>query len=486
MVGAIMPKLSVQFELEMQSALKQGQQAGAQFAAGFAQSLSTKGRAEAEAFMRNLSASAKASMMAQLGITGGNVITPPGLAASASKFQQMLNMGPLKTPMLPTDTTQAMRRINSMVGLNRIQNTAEGIARDTYTDFWKRITAGTIKGLRDVNGKDLAKVAALPDITAYTSGRMKNLLLGIGAAPFSSWIGARLLSDAAFGGKGGGGHGSGLLGAGGAGGFAEFFIGIEALKKAFEYGSEKIREVIEKGFNLYVNAAKLRTTVGNLFSVQEAGRQAGLTEAQIQQFMLRNNWGRARNSLQNFGVFSSLGGMSKDFQDAYRWASQIQDRWEMTSRASYEIQANLERIKTDWLTMWNDSGVLNMIDKLAGLTDKLLHFAASHGFSIPRAMLDLTFPGLVGNPALANAAKGKAGENAPLFQLPRQLPQMSHFEKMGFSIGGVKTTHSLLEKANGYLMQIAENIAKAVKGETPGNIHGQGYPGSSGALHNIP
>jgi hypothetical protein len=485
-----MPRLAVQFELEVSSAQKQGQQAGSQFATGFAQGLSSKGKAEAEAFMRGLSASAKASVMAQLGLSSGNVITPPGLAVSASKFQQMLNMGPLKTPMLPTDSTQVMRRINQMVGLNNIQNVATGQARTIYTDFWKQITAGTIKGLRDVTGKDLAKVQGLPDIASYGSGRMKSLLLGLGAAPFSSWIGARLLSDAAFGGKGGGaggGHG-GLLGAGGAGGFAEFFIGIEALKKAFDYGAEKIKQVIDKGFDLYVNASRLHTTVGRFFSTEEAGKQAGLSESQIEQFMLRNQWGRARTSLQNFGVMSSLRGMSKDFQDAYRWAAQIQDRWEYTSRTSYEIHVNIQRMKVDWLTMWNDSGFLKALDSLTGLTDKLLHLMASNGSSIPRTLLAGLFPSLSGfiyqlDP---NTGKGPASTNAPLFNLPRALPQMSQFERMGFNIGGVKTTQSLLEKANGYLQEIAQNISNVVKGETGGSSHGLGYPGSSGALHNIP
>lgn len=396
-------KLSVQFELEAGQVQQQGAQAGRQYGQAF----SNSAKKEIDGWLSKMGPAARASMLSQLGVTGsGNIITPPGVAPGPSGILKLLNL---------------------------VQTSHINPA---------------IKGLREVGGGDLAKVAALPDINSFSrSGSLKSLMLGLGAAPFSSWIGARMLSESAF---GGGKAGGGLLGKGGAGGFAEFFIGIELLKKAFEYGAEKIKQVVEKGFELYTRAAQLRRSVGSLFAIQEAGQQVGLGQEQIDQFMLRNNWGKARTSLQNFGVFSQLGGMSKDFKDALRWSTEIAQSWEDTSLTSYQIHVNVERIKTDWLTIWNNSGFLNGLEKLTRWTDTFLHMAAMLKLSL-RETFDMGIPLAVG---LGKA--GAFGKNSPLgdngnqmFGLKQSLPVMGAWEKMGFVIGGgvaqdsKKMVHSL-------------------------------------------
>jgi hypothetical protein len=406
-----MPKLSVQFELSAPDATIKGKEAGQAFSTAFRQEVN-----------RNLATAVPKALISALtgGSTSTGIITPPGLARPADVFQRML-IGPLMKPLFPpTAYPKSLQAFfNQSLGIGQGQNVFKGAGRKSYEEFWK----GAVEANKDPN-------------------RLKNLLLGIGATPFSSWIGSRLLSDSFFGskgGKGGGGHG-GLLGAGGAGGFAEFFIGIELLKKAFEYGSEKIREVVEKGFQLYVRSNQLRRSVGQLFSIQEAGQQVGLSQEQIDQFMLRNNWGKARTSLQNFGVFSQLGGMSGDFKNALRWSMEIQGQWERTARTSYEIHMNVMRIKTDWLTMWNDSGFLTALDKLVSGTDRLLHTANLLGVSMRSSMWQWGVAGVMGwaDSHRKQFPTGSGNGTNDLFPLKQTLPQMGAWEKMGFVIGGGK------------------------------------------------
>jgi hypothetical protein len=454
-----MPKLSVQFELDIANAKQQGQKAGVEFGKGFSQTV----------------LDANKDLIAQL---NRGVITPPIQAPGPRGILKLLNL--VQTGYIG-GSFQGLRDIGGrdlakIAAMGTFGGSIKGLRDIGGSDLSKIASLGTfyqgtVKGLRDVGGADLAKVNALPDINSYTqsgSARIRSLLLGLGAAPFSSWIGSRLLSDAAFGGGGkGGGHG-GLLGAGGAGGFAEFFIGIEALKKAFEYGAGKIKEVVERGFDLYVKAGQLHTSVGRLFAIQEAGKQTGLPESQIDQFLLRNQWGKARTSLQNFGVFSQVGGLSKEFRDAYQWASEIQTQWQLTAKTSYDIQVQFDRIKTDWLTMWNDSGFLNALDKLARTTDGLLHVGAISGLGLQTIWSPAgayQFAKLYSNEK-AITGGGGAQVNGPLFNLKQSLPQMGAWEKMGFVIGGGLAKNEvprLLTIANAYLATIAA-MSKVTKG----------------------
>jgi hypothetical protein len=336
-------------------------------------------------------------------------------------------------------------------------------------------------------------MGAIPELNNATSEafakRWRNLALGIGAAPFSSWIGARMLSDASFGARGGGGGHGGLLGAGGAGGFAEFYIAIEAFKKVIEYATQMFKKVIDEGFQLYVRSAQLHQTAGQLFTIQKAGEMVGLSQSQIDQFMLRNNWGRARTSLQNFGVFSQGSGLSADFKDAFRWASDLAQKWQETARTSYEIKINVERIKTDWLTLWNDSGFLGALDKLTKFLDNWLHAANAMNLGGASATWEWLFAGGAAG-AITSGQKGMkgdmAGNMANVFNTPRTLPAMSHFEQIGFNIGGgisdqkkiASNTTAMVDLLRGIHSSVAQIIGFAsynIKDRT-----------GSGALVNVP
>lgn len=398
-------KLSVEFEINTSDASQRGREAGRAFSNSFRDELN-----------KNLATGVPRELIQTLSGRGWG-------SGNTTRNISVNRFGGLAPALAMAMNPKVMKDfLDQTLNIKSGQNVFSGAARKSYEDFWKK--------------------AVPPFLQPGSQGgnSMRSLFLGLGAAPFSSWIGARMLSDAAFGGgKKGGGHG-GLLGAGGAGGFAEFFIGIEALKKAFEYGSEKIKEVVEKGFQLYVRSGQLRRSVGELFSIQAAGEQVGLNQSQIDQFLLRNQWGKARTSLQNFGVFSQIGGLSKDFKEAYGWASEIAPIWDKTARTTFEIHNNIYRMKQDWLAMWADSSFLNALDKLSGITDKMLHAGNISGNNPFNSALQSVFPvlGSIWNAIPSIPSSSSSIPGAPDFPLKQSLPIMGAWEKMGFVIGGGK------------------------------------------------
>ena len=149
----------------------------------------------------------------------------------------------------------------------------------------------------------------------------KQMMLGAGAGTFSPWIGARMMSSG-MGGGGRRGGGGGLLGAmfggGGPNMFAEFYIAIAALRKAFEFGKEQLMEGIQQGFKLFTRASQLGLSAGKIFQLQQASKATGMPEDEILKMTLRQDWGHARSSLQLFGDRSKTSGMQQQVQEAMR------------------------------------------------------------------------------------------------------------------------------------------------------------------------
>ena len=178
-----MPKLSVQFELDIANAKQQGQKAGVEFGKGFSQTV----------------LDANKDLIAQL---NRGVITPPIQAPGPRGILKLLNL--VQTGYIG-GSFQGLRDIGGrdlakIAAMGTFGGSIKGLRDIGGSDLSKIASLGTfyqgtVKGLRDVGGADLAKVNALPDINSYTqsgSARIRSLLLGLGAAPFSSWIGVTI------------------------------------------------------------------------------------------------------------------------------------------------------------------------------------------------------------------------------------------------------------------------------------------------------
>ena len=382
--------------------------------------------------------------------------------------------------------------------------------RKLNPDFVAAMTGKAIRPPIEAHGpQGIQKLLNMGPLPVSSGVNWRQVMLGAAVSPFSPWIGARGIAGGLGGVRGGngGGMGNALFG-GNFGRFEAVFLGVQVAMKIFEYSVNKFKEVIERGFSLYVKAAQLGRSAGQLFSIQQAAAQVGISPEKADQFMLRGMWGKSRNSLQQFGTFKELGSLASDYKDAYKWASQIQGLWELNSRKTYEIHVNIMRMKEDWLAMWNNSSFLEDLGKLVAALEKVLHeinkshlesqkfdflyawFAKRHiDFNtITQSGFPIT-PDMQNMMKQANAEWQKkigGGESSP-FNFSRQLPRMSSFEKMGFVIGSAKTRkETLLEQIRDGIIGMADKfVGKLYSGVMYGNEH-HSYPGSSGNNINVP
>lgn len=149
---------------------------------------------------------------------------------------------------------------------------------------------GTIKGLRDITGKDISKVSGLPDINSYNAKKekvdWKQVAIGAGLGFSNPYIGSRVLSDQL--GKLSGGKGGGLFGKGGIVGFSEIFIAFKGLKLALEGLKKVVGEVAKQYENARLLYAKTLMT-GGLSTQFVAQRSAmanvlGVSEDELMKF----------------------------------------------------------------------------------------------------------------------------------------------------------------------------------------------------------
>ena len=165
-----------------------------------------------------------------------------------------------------------------------------GPALPDVSAFLPKGSDKAIKGLRDITGKDLAKVQALPDINDLSQKMDKiKILVASVATLYNPFVGARLLSDAIPKDKMAGGKGitGAIFGAAGAAGYGEIFVVVKVLETAFKALVGSVKKVIEA----YDNATKLyakslMTGLGLQFVTkrQNIASVLGVDETQIFRF----------------------------------------------------------------------------------------------------------------------------------------------------------------------------------------------------------
>jgi hypothetical protein len=311
--------------------------------------------------------------------------------------------------------------------------------------------------------------------------------MGGALGAFSPWLGARALNQAfggrsifggLFGGGGGGGggggagRGSGLLGAmfgGGASGFAEWYLLIRTIQ-LLRVAMRELWQTVQRGSELYRQAARTATSVGKLAQIQAVGAGLGFSPELMNRMIEQGQFGRggrvvtanemilrARMGASGMGDVQQIVNMRKELEFLIRQTSFGAKNFADASKAMNRMNMDLAILKNDWQAFWAqlaktmEPWIRTILILFDGLM-KALTFIVAHG---RQALLQA----LVGNVAGLAIEKGlekafpsggpggtKIGGNAP------QRPE-SGWEKMGLIInGGIN--------GRDYARQTAENTKK--------------------------
>jgi len=340
-------------------------------------------------------------------------------------------------------------------------------------DFWNNAVKngtsagdgkGTIKGLREPGGADLAKVLNLPDINSLTEikkGINKfHLLIGGMATLFNPFVGSRVLSDVVMG-KGGaagaGGAGS-LMGASGSVGAAGIFIAVKALElefnslikiahklsEAIDFAHKIYGEALTQGLSLkFLTGRKLTADVLGI-SEQDVPRmkQSAYVMARLQEAIAKIS-SAAPNLAYTSAQFSILK------YDLLGVASTIADR--------LTPAINGFAIILDKLIKTLDSPIVEKLAKtaLAGVSNVILGdvntLLGKLGVNLGSNLLTA-----IGK---ADLAKNGSGFGQPQ-SFMKQLPA-STWEKMGLVVGGGQNQQlEVAKQSRNYLKVIASSITQ--------------------------
>lgn len=317
-----------------------------------------------------------------------------------------------------------------------------------------------IKGLRDVTGKDLAKVMGLGDITQFDKKiekpDWKKILIGAGLGFTNPYIGSRLLSDElGKGGSGQGGVSGGLFGKGGIAGFSEIYLAFKGFKIAVDTFRHIVESALAKAFDIYTQAAQTglntqffaqRQAIAGLLGVSGNPNQIFMFGKAVQELAQRSSFATniiAGNSRALFNTSVNFKILKLDTEALYS---------EIASKLAPAL--NLAVMGIDFLTqsltkMISTTGILKFE------LEVLSHLPGGGMAWIARSIS-----------ALANLLTN-ANQLSPVM---KQLPASS-WEHMGLAIGqGSNTTNNLIKKSNQYLQTIAGAVT----------MHGSGSSGQFG------
>lgn len=329
------------------------------------------------------------------------------------------------------------------------QDYAKALAGISKMGNFDGIGKAVTKGLREVTGKDLAKVQGLGDITQFDSIRKgidwKKLLLGAGTAMLNPWIGSRLLSDAipknggGAGGKGGG-TAAGIFGEGGAIGFAEFYIAIEIFKKSVELLRSMIQSSLAKADKLYSSA--LQSGLGLGFSTKRStlAEIMGVSEQDVFRFGQQMAYLNPR-----------IEGATKILAETAPGLAQASYNWKILK---LDFEAVSAQIANALLPAINNllMGLDGVAKWLQAHPDAFNQMAKMGAFGPSGGLINAVYGLLKPELNADNARMGMGAMPSPNSWM-KQLPASS-WEKMGLVIGGGSLN---------YTKQISQNTARTYK-----------------------
>lgn len=358
--------------------------------------------------------------------------------------KQLKGMGSV-VPQGPSQRT-LQSFFNQSVGIGAGQNRITGAsARQSYQNFWKNAVPATPQ---PINWKQAG--------------------LGLAAAPFSPWIGARMMSNAlgpalggAFGGGAGGGAASAIFGAGGAGAFAAFYVALRTAGMLLKEFATHIHAAIEEGAKLYQESARTATNPGKLAHLDFMGQALGISPAEMRQLLVRGEhplkgggatlstpevdaiFGAGRGT-QQIAVLQQLKNMSEDIRDAWRHTALAAKEFSETAKPLQGVHAHIAYMAAEWKTMWA---------QVATVLSPLINFELAKTEYILKALNFLLGSKIALLQALHIIPKGQPGSS--IIPAGKQSAHVSGWERMGFVIGG-------FGGGNDYAKQTAQNTKKLV------------------------
>ncbi len=368
-------------------------------------------------------------------------------AAPKISFDKWLSAG---------DVTQEGEKAGKRFGSGLVSGWGKSIltGKNQLNKFWAdAVNFGTggltgIKGLRDVTGKDLAKVMGLPDITSFDQKidkpDWKKVLIGLGLGFSNPYIGSRLLSDEL--GKGsGGGIAGGLFGKGGIAGFSEIFLAFKGFKFAvdlFKKAIDSLVPVFDFAHKLYGKSLSSGLSLGFTAKRQISADILGVSENDVMRFkqgqMVMN---------QTADAVSKIARTAPDL--AYTWAQ--------FKILGVNILADAALL-SDKLTPALD-GFAVVMEKLLSVLEKSgkvlgIALEAASKALFGQVITDLAKTGISIFRAIGLADLAKSGGFGQPQSFIKQLPAGA-FEKMGLVIGG-----GVADKALEYQRRTATTIEK--------------------------
>lgn len=323
--------------------------------------------------------------------------------------------------------------------------------------------------------KQLMGMGPLPQGPDWKTGAVGGL-----ASIFSPWVGARLLNQAfgpVLGGMGGGGGGGFLktiFGSGGASGFGQWYVLIQALRSA-RVALEEFAKAVKEGSQLYLRSAQLGTPTANLARLQRTFQTLGLPQGSIERLMAQGQFSRGlkftgSKEFEGMVLGAGAGILSKEeMQGILNMSKDIAEVWKRigvdanvaasNARNLFEVNISIEELKSSWGAFMSElAGEMHdVIIAVAQLTTALIRFG-TFAAAVSKIIMDVTS----GNTAIVQDVKhlkdmitgGDTGKDFSRFPLANvgARPE-SAWEKMGLVIhGGIA--------GSDYARQTAENTKK--------------------------
>jgi len=381
------------------------------------------------------------------------------------------------------------------------------------------VNKGSIKGLRDVTGRDLAKVNSLPDMNDLTP-KMDKLKVGVAAIAtlFNPFVGARLLSDVIPKDKMSGGKGvtGAIFGAAGAAGYGEIFVVVKILETAFKALVKAINLTLEA----YENARKtysksLQSGLGIGFTVKRGmlAELLGVGEEEVIKYGAAINYLNQRIAFATDELAKNTMPLTGVGFELKIVGQNIKALWSEIAAGLAPAMQTLISEFNDFLTVLGGTHVLEGIGMVLGIilqmfanitgAIEIIFNTILVGIKTIAAGFALLIVGIInllakipgagklgihamdgskitddlkksyddlGN-EITNYGKNFLGgkNNVPEPQsYMKQLPA-SAWEKLGLVIGGGgNSTNDLIRKSNSYLKVIADTVSKTGSGRGAG------------------
>ncbi len=282
--------------------------------------------------------------------------------------------------LLTKSVNEFVRVFGRLPGATQFQGLFKDLGIKTSLDEAKKIikdleaqkTASTTTSTLNKPGKDetkledwvrklntqiqLGKFPMLPTPEQQKKQLMTHIGLGAALAPFSSFLAARSFSNAAGGGADNGGRGgaAGIFGSGGGKFFNEFYIAIEALKKAITFVAEHIKAAFDYGAKLFIQSSKLGQNAGHLFGIRQGAEATGMSSEEMDKFLLRvgHGAGKGQSSLAQFGDMLQLGSMKSAFMEVAKDAEMAAETMHRTAGEFFTVHVQAVKTETTMKEFW--------------------------------------------------------------------------------------------------------------------------------------